>query len=38
MGLTYIEIAKVLRVTTRCLYKRQIKLGLANRTRGRKKL
>jgi len=38
VGLTYSEIARALGVTTRCLYKWRIELGLANRIKGRKKL
>jgi hypothetical protein len=37
-GLAYAEIAKILGVTERCLYKWRVELGLENRTRGRKKL
>jgi len=37
-GLTYAQIAKILGVTERALYKWRIELGLANRIKGRKKL
>ena len=37
-GLTYAEIAAILRVTERCLYKWRVELGLDNRVRGKRKL